>query len=101
MHNSNRPSSFLVGPALARLSAKIAPLVQNELAGTLIAELERHFNEQLLSELQQQVDAIIDRELPKRVEVMADLSGPSSSGSAPTGRLPAGLAPMKLLHASR
>jgi hypothetical protein len=65
-----------VSPILARLSAKIAPLVQNELAGTLIAELERHFkelerhfNEQLLSELQQQVDAIIDRELPKRLRM--------------------------------
>lgn len=44
--------------------------MQTELSGTLIAELERHFNEQLLSELQQRVEVIIDRELPKRVEEM-------------------------------
>jgi hypothetical protein len=77
-----------MSPVLARLSAKIAPLVQNELAGTLIAELERHFNEQLLSELQQQVGAIFDRELPKRVEAMVGLKPPefqqvSTNGPAP------------------
>src|SRR5271170_2130443 len=70
MHDSNRPSSFLVRPVLARLSAKIAPLVQTELVGILIAELERHFNEQLLPELQKNVEAIIQRELPGRMATM-------------------------------
>jgi len=70
MHDSNRPSSFLVRPVLARLSAKIAPLVQTELVGILIAELERHFDEQLLPELQKKVEAIIERELPGRMATM-------------------------------
>jgi len=72
VHINNRPRSFFVGPALGRLSAKIAPLVQTELAGILIAELERHFNERVLSELQKRVEAIIDRELPRRIEAIID-----------------------------
>ena len=72
VHNNNRPSTFLVGPGLGRLSAKIAPFVQTELAGFLIAELERHFNAQLLPELQKRVEAIIDRELPGRIEAIID-----------------------------
>jgi hypothetical protein len=35
MHDCNRPSSFLVRPVLARLSAKIAPLVQTELVARI------------------------------------------------------------------
>jgi hypothetical protein len=61
------PSSLLLGRAFSRLSAKIAPLVRAELVGALVAELERHFNEQLLSELHERVEIIVERELPKRV----------------------------------
>ena len=72
MHKRIPSSSFLAGPALARLSTRIAPLVQIELAGALVAELQRLFNEQLLSELERRVEAIIDRELPGRVEAIID-----------------------------
>jgi len=51
--------------------------VQAELAGALIAELQRLFNEQLLPELQQRVEAIIERELPSRVEAIIERELPS------------------------
>ncbi|HEY3619397.1 MAG TPA: class I SAM-dependent methyltransferase [Candidatus Sulfotelmatobacter sp.] len=46
--------------------------MQTELVGILIAELERHFNEQLLPELQKKVEAIIERDLPGRVEAIIE-----------------------------
>jgi hypothetical protein len=79
-----RPNSFLLGPALSRLSAKIAPLVIDEIVGALITKLERHLNEQLLPdlhaqmegivtrELQERVEAIVARELPERIEAIVD-----------------------------
>ncbi len=100
MHNNKRPSSFLIGPALARLSAKIAPLVQTELAGILIAELERHFNEQVLSELQKQVEAIIERELPGRIEAIIDRELPGGIEAIIERELPGRMATMlgRVLH---
>jgi hypothetical protein len=65
-------SLSLLDTALTRLSARIAPLIRDEIVGALIAELERHFNEQLLTELQEKVEAIVVRELPKRVEEIID-----------------------------
>jgi hypothetical protein len=59
-----------VNPVLARLSAKIAPLVQAELVGILIAELHRHFDEHLLPELHERVEAIVERALPERIEAI-------------------------------
>jgi len=64
--NHKAHGSSLLGSAMARLSARIAPLVRAELSGALITELERHFNERLLSELQERVEAIVARELEKR-----------------------------------
>jgi hypothetical protein len=64
-----RSSSFL-GAALTRLAVRISPLVKADLVGALVAELERHFNEQLLSELRERVAAIVARELPERVEAI-------------------------------
>ena len=65
-------SSALLDTALTRFSARIAPLVRAEVVGALVAELERHFNEQLLSELHERVEAIVARELPRRVEEIID-----------------------------
>jgi hypothetical protein len=64
------PNSFLLGSALSRLSAKIAPLVRAEIVGALIAELERHLNEQLLPDLHAQMERIVTRELQERVEAI-------------------------------
>jgi hypothetical protein len=66
------PNSFLLGSALSRLSAKIAPLVRAEIVGALIAELQRYFNDQLLPDLQKRVEAIFDRELPGRLDAIID-----------------------------
>ena len=44
--------------------------MQTELARILIAELDRHFSEQLLSQLQKQVEAIVDRQLRERLEAI-------------------------------
>jgi hypothetical protein len=71
-NSGSQLSSVLLGPVLTQLSAKIAPLVQTELVGILIAELERHFNEQLLPELQKKVEGIIERDLPGRVKAIVD-----------------------------
>jgi hypothetical protein len=82
--NDERPNSSMFGSALSRLSAKIAPLVRAEIVGALIAELDRHLNEQLLPdlrvqlegivarELQDRVEAIISRELPERIEAIVN-----------------------------
>ena len=83
-NSANQTSTFLFGPALTRLSAKIAPLVQAELVETLISELHRHFQEHLLPGLQGRVgamveaslsehlEAILSRDLPERVESIID-----------------------------
>ena len=68
--NHKAHSSSLFGSVMARLSARIAPLVRAELSGALIMELERHFNERLLSELHERVKAIVARELEKREAVI-------------------------------
>jgi hypothetical protein len=65
-------SLSLLDTALTRFSARIAPLVRAEVVGALIAELQRYFNEQLLSELHERVEAIVARELPGRVEEIID-----------------------------
>jgi hypothetical protein len=65
-------SSSLLSTTLTLLSARIAPLIRAELAGALIAELERYFNEQVLSDLHKRVEAIVARELPEQVEAIID-----------------------------
>ena len=57
INRASQTNSTVLSSALAGLSKKIAPLVQAELVGVLIAELERHFNEKLLTDLQQRVEA--------------------------------------------
>jgi tetratricopeptide (TPR) repeat protein len=69
--NGKSPRSSLLGPVLAQLSARIAPLVRAELGAALVAELNCDFNEQLLSdELHGRVEEIVARELPERVEAI-------------------------------
>src|SRR5947209_5194639 len=82
--NGKPRSSSLLGAALTPLSIRIAPLVKAELVAALVAELERHFNERLLSELQDRVEVIIARELPQRVEaiVARELLERAEAGSA-------------------
>jgi len=65
----SRRSSVFDG-ALTSLSARIAPFVREELAATLIAELERHFNERLLPEISEAAVATVVRELPGRIEAI-------------------------------
>jgi hypothetical protein len=71
-HKTNG-SSLLAAP-LSRLSATMAPFVRDELAGALIAELERHFNQQLLPELHDRVETIVARELEKREAMAAKIA---------------------------
>jgi hypothetical protein len=63
--HGNQPSG---SSSLFRLPAKI---VQRKVAGIVIAQLERHY-EQLLPELRKEVEAIIKRELDERVGELID-----------------------------
>jgi hypothetical protein len=65
----NRASSVL-DAALTNLSARIAPLVREQLAATLLADLERHFNERLLPSIGEGAAAIVTRELPGRIKAI-------------------------------
>jgi hypothetical protein len=82
-YNHKTSSSSILEATLARVSARIAPLLKDELAGALISELERHFNEKLLPELHERVEAIVARELEKREAVDAPVwpaNQPSTNG---------------------
>jgi hypothetical protein len=68
--NLKLPGSSLLEAALARLSARIAPLVRAELGEVLVAELDHHFKEQLLPELRDRVKAIVVEHLPEQVEAL-------------------------------
>lgn len=52
---------WLIDAWLARLAAKITPLVEASLAQTLVAALDTHFQDKLLPEVQQRVEDIVDR----------------------------------------
>jgi hypothetical protein len=72
--NGKRSDPFFLGPALQRLSAKIAPLVSAEIIGAL----ERHLNDELLRQLPERVEAIIAPELPQLVEAVLTRELPHS-----------------------
>jgi hypothetical protein len=78
INSPGQTSSSVLGPALTRLSAKIAPFVQTEIVGVLIAELQRHFNEHLLPELHERVEAIVERGLAERIEAILARDLPAS-----------------------
>lgn len=65
---NHKTNGSLLRSLLARLLARMEPPVRGELAGALIAELDRHFNEKLLPDLQQRVEDIVTRKLDRRVE---------------------------------
>jgi hypothetical protein len=85
INRTSQINSSVLGSALAGLSKKIAPLVQAELVGVLIAELERHFNEKLLTDLRQRVEDIVTRELDRKVEeiVLQELGRREAVGFRP------------------
>jgi FkbM family methyltransferase len=68
--NHKLGNSSLLSAALTRLSVRIAPLVQANLIAALGRELERHFNDRLLPELHQRVEAIVAGVLPGRMEAV-------------------------------
>ncbi len=69
--HKSRGSSVL-GSALTSVSARIAPLLREELTAALIGELECHFREKLLPEFGERTAAIVTRELLERVEAILD-----------------------------
>jgi hypothetical protein len=94
INTTNEASSSVLGSALKRLSRKIVPLVQAELAGLLIAELQRHFNDHLLPDLQKRVEAIIDLELPGRIDAIIDRELPRRVEAIIDRELPGRMATM-------
>lgn len=68
MSNGKCGTVSLFGSPLNRLAGKLAPRVRDDLVAVLVSEVERHFKEKLLFDLQQSVQTLLAENVPPLVD---------------------------------